>query len=114
MSDAVKLVADGEIELGNPMPVNVAPQRRDAIEVFSAVQVDQETASRFGDDQRSFGGIGLHGREGMPYVVAVPLFELFTVRWHGVYLKRQLLQLLDADIPITNELLRIITPTVNL
>ena len=61
------------------MAVHVAPQRRDAVDVFAAVQVDEDTAACCADDQRLLGDMLVHGREGMPDVVAVPLFELTAV-----------------------------------
>ena len=80
MGDGVELFADGGVDLGDAMAVDVAPQRRDAVEVLAAVEIDEEAAVRRGDDERRFGGVRLHRREGVPDVVAVPLFELFAGR----------------------------------
>ena len=80
MGDGVELFADGGVDFGDAMAVDVAPQRRDAVEVLAAVEIDEEAAVRRGDDERRLGGVGLHRRERVPDVVAVPLFELFAGR----------------------------------
>ena len=83
MGDAPKLLADGGVQrLGHGMAVDVAPQRRDAVEVFVAVEVDERAAARFADDERGLGGVGLHRREGVPDVFAVPALEVFAVGRH--------------------------------
>jgi len=63
VSDGVELLAKGVIEFGNAMAMDVTPQRRDAVEVFAAVQVDEEAAARLADNQGLAGGVFLHGRE---------------------------------------------------
>ncbi len=80
MGHCVKLIADGGVDFRDAMAVDVAPQRRDAVEVLAAVEIDEEAAVRPRDDERRFGGVGLHRREGMPDVVAVPLFEFVAGR----------------------------------
>ena len=80
VGDGVELFADGGVDFRDAMAVDVAPERRHAVEVFAAVEIDEETAVGAGDDERRLGGVGLHRRERVPDVVAVPLFELFTGR----------------------------------
>ena len=80
MGHGVKLFADGGVDLGDAMAVDVAPERRHAVEVFAAVEIDEETAVGAGDDEGRLRGVVLHGRERVPNVVAVPLLELFTGR----------------------------------
>ena len=74
----VELLAEGGVELRHAVAVDVAPQRRDAVEVLAAVEVDEEAAVAPRDDERRLGGVGLHRRERVPDVVAVPLFEFFA------------------------------------
>jgi hypothetical protein len=66
------------------MAVDIAPQRRDAVEILAAIEVNEEATTGRGDDEWLLGGICLHGRERMPNVLAVPLFELFTAESHAV------------------------------
>ena len=46
MSDGVELFADGGVDFGDAMAVDVAPQRRHAVEILPAVKIDEETAVR--------------------------------------------------------------------
>ena len=52
VGDAVELVAHGLVEGRVAVAVDVAPQRRDAVDVGAAVGVDQVGALRGGDDDR--------------------------------------------------------------
>ena len=60
-------------------------ERRNAIDVGIAVKVEEEAALGMVDDQRTFLGVDLHRREGMPDMSAVPLLQLIArrVRTHG-------------------------------
>ena len=78
VGNAVKLPPDGRVELGHTMAVEVAPQRRDAVNIAPAVEVDQVAAFGAVDQERRFLGVSLHRREGVPDVLAVPSFELFA------------------------------------
>ena len=44
MSHGVELFADGRVNFGDAMAVDVAPERRHAVEVFPAVEIDEKTA----------------------------------------------------------------------
>ncbi len=46
MGDGVELIADGGVDFGDAMAVDVAPQRRDAVEVLTSVEIDEEAAVR--------------------------------------------------------------------
>jgi hypothetical protein len=52
VSDPVELVADRLVDAGMAMPVDVAPKRRDAVDVAAAVTGDQIRAITALDDQR--------------------------------------------------------------
>src|SRR5690348_2047407 len=82
MSDGIKLRTHRLVDRRYAMAVNITPQRRNAIEILVAILIDEETAVRPLNDERSLRRIGLHGCEGMPDVLAVPLLELIT-GWHG-------------------------------
>ena len=81
VGDPVELIADGPIDLGNPVPVHVAPQRRDAVEIASARGVDQLEALGSLDDRGLLAGMHPHGSEGMPHLVGVGPQEF--VESHG-------------------------------
>ena len=52
MRDAVELVAHGRVDLRVAVAVDVAPERRDAVDVAPAVDVDQVGALGALDDER--------------------------------------------------------------
>src|SRR5437870_3167182 len=83
MGDPVELRANGVVELRHAMAVDVAPERRDAVDVGVAVEVEEEAPLGTVDDQRAFLRVGLHRRERMPDVIAVPAFQLFARRVHA-------------------------------
>src|SRR5690349_14858215 len=82
MRDLIQLRSDGVVQLRHSMAMNVAPQRGNAVDVFLAVEIDEHATVSALDNQRLFRGIGLHRRERMPDVVAVPLFQLFAAGEH--------------------------------
>ena len=51
VGDAVELLANGPVDLGDAVPVDVAPQRRDAVEIAVSFGVDQEETVGRGDDR---------------------------------------------------------------
>ncbi len=69
--DPVELGADGGVDRGLAVPVDVAPERRDAVQVPAAVGVDQVVALGRGDHERVGGEPLLHLGEGMPEVGVV-------------------------------------------
>lgn len=75
MGDAVELIADGLIDLGDAVAVDVAPEAGDAVDVAVFLGVDEVDAFGVVDDE----GRGLaplaHGGEGVPEVVVVELGE---------------------------------------
>ena len=82
MGHALQLVADRRVQFRHPVAMDVAPQRGNAVEVLAAIDVHQEAAVGALDDQGPFRGVGLHGGEGMPQVLVVPLFELLACWFH--------------------------------
>src|SRR5262245_36537878 len=82
VSDLVELTTDRLIEFGDAVAVDIAPQRRDTIDVPVAVEVLEPAALGALDDEGRLSAVGLHRRERMPDVLAVPLFELLARRFH--------------------------------
>src|SRR5579884_2487476 len=83
MGNEIELGTDRFIDLRYAMAVDVAPERRHAVDVLVTVRVHEKAAVSPLDDKRLFRGIGLHRRERMPDVVAVPLFKLLATSRHG-------------------------------
>ena len=83
MRDLIELLPNGLIELRYTMTMDVAPQRRNAVDIRITVEVVEEAAVGALDDERRLGGVLEHRCEGMPDVIAVPLFKLFA-RCHVV------------------------------
>ena len=81
MRHAVQLLARGRVELGVAMPMNVAPQAANPVEIIVAVDIRKRTAPRPLYNQRF---VFSHLREGVPNVAAVPVFELLA-RGGGVF-----------------------------
>src|SRR5262249_21724337 len=83
------LLSEGVVYLGDAMAVDVAPQRGGAVDVGASDEVIQKAALGPLDDEGRLGHVGGHGGEGVPDVVAVPLFELLS-RWgHGKAIVRR-------------------------
>ena len=68
---AVELVAQGVVELGDLVTERVHPQRRDRVEVATAVDVDDLVPLRPLDDDRRVVGVRRHLREPVPHVRGV-------------------------------------------
>jgi hypothetical protein len=77
VGDAVELSAHRRVERGMGVTVDVAPQRRDAVDVGVAVRVPQRRALRALDDDRRLLALppALLG-EGVPQELAVERGEL--------------------------------------
>jgi hypothetical protein len=71
MRDAIELVADGAVDRRMAMAVDVAPQRRRAVDVALAVLGDQVGALGAVDHQRLLLDPALLLRERMPEVLVV-------------------------------------------
>ena len=73
MSHAVELVADGLVDAGVAVAVDVGPQRGHAVEVAAALGVDEVDAVGAIDDQRGTVGLPLVVLgEGVPEVLEIP------------------------------------------
>jgi hypothetical protein len=71
MSDAIQLIADRSVDLRNAVTVDVAPQRRNAVQITATRLVDQlETLGRY-DHRCRLATVRLHRSEGMPDVTVV-------------------------------------------
>src|SRR5262249_10929487 len=66
------------VEGGDTVAVDVAPKRRDAVDVLVVVEVGQQAAVGPRHDQRPLGEVVLHRGEGVPEVVVVPALQLFA------------------------------------
>src|SRR5262245_123176 len=88
VGDLVELRADGLVEFRDAVAVNVAPQRRDAVDVPVAVEILEPAALGALDDQRGLGGVGRHRRERVPDVLPIPLLQLLARRFHRVSCSR--------------------------
>ena len=90
VGDFIELFADGLIYFGHAMAVDVAPERRDAVEIFVAVGVDEIHSFGAGDDQ----WVGVepegHGGEGVPEVLFVQGTKFCGVRIHLLLHRRAL------------------------
>ncbi len=75
MGDAVELGADGGVDVGVAVAVDVAPERRDAVDVAVAVRVDQVGALRALDDRRVLDGPAELLRERVPDVLSIGISE---------------------------------------
>src|SRR4051812_4522612 len=63
-----------------PMPVHVAPQATDAVEIRVAADIVQRAAFGTLDDERL---VLAHLREGVPDVLAIPTLEIAAIVHHG-------------------------------
>ena len=80
VGDLRELVGDGGVEFGDVVAVDVAPDGRGAVDIAAAEGVDEEFIWGALDDDEVLGlDPGLHGGEGMPEKVVVPLGELVGV-----------------------------------
>ncbi len=82
--DLVELIPNRVIDLANAMPVNVAPQRRDAVQIAPAVRIDQMNPLTRDDHQRLRFQPQLHRRKRMPDVAAIELAEMVGLIGHCV------------------------------
>src|SRR4029077_2352008 len=64
--DPPELLAEGGVEGGMPVSVDVAPERRDAVEVAAGRLVDERAALGGSDDERLLREPVAHLRERMP------------------------------------------------
>ena len=71
MAHATELPLNGLIDLGHPVPVNVAPQARGAVDVATPQGVHEVKPLRSINDQRVATPPLPHGSEGMPHVGVV-------------------------------------------
>jgi hypothetical protein len=71
MGDAVELGADGIVDLGDAVAVDVAPETADAVEIFSAIGINQIHSGGIGDDQGWLGEPGFHVGERVPEMLMV-------------------------------------------
>jgi hypothetical protein len=69
--DAVELAAHGRVDPRMPVAVDVAPERRDPVDVVAPVDVDQLAALGALDDRRVLIGPPLLLRERMPEEAAI-------------------------------------------
>lgn len=83
MRHEIQLITNGLIERRHRVTMDIAPHAGDAVDILPAIQVHQEAVMGPLDDQGRLRGIDLHGREGMPDVVPIPLFQLFPRGMHN-------------------------------
>ncbi len=72
VGDAVELLPYRTVDFRHPVSVDVAPERRDAVEIPASFDVDQEESVSRLDDRRPLVTIGEHGGERMPDELVVP------------------------------------------
>src|SRR5262249_55712565 len=77
-----KLILGGPVQLRDPGAVGVAPERGNAGDVLPPPGVHNGATMGTPGNDRRLRGVGLHGSEGMPQVVAVPAFERFRFSVH--------------------------------
>ena len=78
MRDAIELSADRVVDLALLVAEDVAPERRDAVEVAAAIDVDQVIAFAALDQQRLFLAIDGVRRERMPEMGVVDRLQLLA------------------------------------
>jgi hypothetical protein len=66
MGHAVDLIAQGLVQFGDAMAQGCDPQRRNGVQISSAVDVDQLPALGAFDDHRPIRGIAIHLSEAVP------------------------------------------------
>ena len=74
MRQAIDLVLKRVVQLFLAMAVNIAPQRRNTVQIFPTMIVDQIMAVAAADDHRVLAHPFLHLREWMPKIGVVELF----------------------------------------
>ncbi len=72
VGNAVELLPNRAVDFGHSVSVDVAPERRDAVEIPASFDVDQEEAVGRLDDRRPLVAVGEHRREGVPDELVVP------------------------------------------
>ena len=75
MRDPPKLSPDRGVYLRPAMPVDIAPERGDPIQVFLTMNVLEPAAASGADHDRRLALVLLHLRERMPDVPFIPLFQ---------------------------------------
>ena len=75
MADLVELTADGIVDLGNAVTVEVAPHRGEPVKVSPSLDVLEINPVTIRDDERIFGTIVEHLGEGMPNEASVEVLE---------------------------------------
>ena len=73
MRDLRQLLVDCRVQPRMPVPVQIAPQARDAVEILAAFAINQRAAMSRLNQQRLVLG---HLREGMPDVGQIPAFQI--------------------------------------
>src|SRR4026208_277502 len=82
MGDALELIFDGVVNFLFAVTVHITPERRNAIQIFSPVVVDQIMPIAAADDQRIFAQPFLHLRERMPNIAVIQPFEFVVIGRH--------------------------------
>lgn len=76
MGDFFELGADGGVDLGDAVAVDVAPEAGNAVEIAAAIGINEMKALGGGDDQRIVIEPHAHGGERVPEVLAVERLQL--------------------------------------
>src|SRR5215475_10969230 len=79
MSDVTELCVNSIVELFFSVAVDIAPERRNTVEILAAMHIDQIMALALADDAGLFSHPFLHLGERMPEVSVVEPFELLIV-----------------------------------
>ena len=72
MGDSVELVAEGRVQAGVPVAVDIAPQAADAIDVLATMDIDQRAPLCPIDDQ---GFVLRHLSKGVPDKLTIPALK---------------------------------------
>lgn len=99
MRDSIELLAQSKVDFWHAMPMHVAPQRRDTIEVTTTIRVDQLEAFGGGDDRGVIGDEFTHLAERMPDVSVVQVAK--QCRCHS--------QIINAQQPMINDQSRFVS-----
>src|SRR5262245_63034100 len=83
MREAVDLLLDGVIQLLLPVAVDVAPKRRNAVEIFSSRVIHQIVTIGPADDDGILFHPLLHLRKRMPQVVMIDLLQSLVIGAHA-------------------------------
>ena len=79
MGDAIELIFDSVVNFLFAVTMHVAPKRRNSIQIFSSLVVDQIMTIAAADDHGIFAQPFLHLRERMPEIAMVQLLELVVI-----------------------------------